>query len=109
MGQIIHDILADRDGFWITPDIYTLEDLSNLQSNGNDRQMINIYEVLEEVKKRTEEFIVPTHLRISMMQIDFFDNLGFDFVINTIGEVAGNIASSKIGLDEESVRKAAGN
>jgi O-methyltransferase involved in polyketide biosynthesis len=105
MGQIIHDILTDRGGVWITPDIYTLEDLSNLQSDSNKVSDSNHRKALEEVKRRTgRDYSAYAFSNLDDAK-DFFDNLGFDFSINTIGEVADEIASSKIGLDEESVKK----
>jgi len=99
MAEIIHPILVQRGGVWITSDIYTYEDLNNLKIDGPHNEAMN------ELKTRTgRDYMANTFVDLDAAK-NFFGNLGFDFVIRTIGEVAGGIASDKIGLDEESVKK----
>ncbi|HZS42631.1 MAG TPA: hypothetical protein VFA52_00180 [Candidatus Paceibacterota bacterium] len=99
MATIIREVLIDRGGIWITPDIFTLSDMEKLNTGGKRK------EALEEIKKRTGRDYASN----AFIDLDdakkFFTDLGFEFNIQTLKETAGDIQSAKIGLNEESVQK----
>lgn len=97
MGKIIKNILSERGGVWITPDIFTSEQLAGLLS-GKKRK------VTEDVVKNTGRNYNDNAFRSVEDAQEFFSSLGFEYKIKTLGETAGELASIKIGLDEHSIK-----
>ena len=99
LAEIIKNILTERGGVWITPDIFTVADLQtimNEQSQSGEK-------TLDQIKARTgRDFDRNVFTDLDEAK-EFFSNLGFDFAIRTIGETAGELTSTKIGLDKKSV------
>jgi O-methyltransferase involved in polyketide biosynthesis len=100
MAEIIHDILVERGGVWVTPDIFTVADLKKTVTDDKKHEV-----AMEELKTRTQRKYESN----AFIDVDdakkFFTDLGFEFNISTIGEAAGDLASAKIGLDEGNVRR----
>jgi O-methyltransferase involved in polyketide biosynthesis len=102
MGKIIHDILVERGGVWITPDIFTKADLPKVQPTQPN----------EHVEKTLSEIAQQTERRYSDCAFDdlehahrFADSLGLVGSVTTIGAIAGHVASASMGLDQEYVRR----
>lgn len=99
MAKIIREILVERGGVWITPDIFTLADMEKLNTGGRRK------EALAEIKHRTGRDYESRAFVSLDDEKKFFTDLGFEFTIRTFKETAGEIASAKIGLNAETVNR----
>ena len=98
MGQTIKEILKERGGIWITPDIFTAKQLEELLAEGQGQK------VTEDVVKNTGRNYHDNAFQDIDAAKRFFSDLGFKCSIQTLGETAGNLASIKIGLTKQSIR-----
>jgi O-methyltransferase involved in polyketide biosynthesis len=99
MGKIIRGILSERGGTWITPDIFTSDQLKKLLAIGQGR------DVTEDVIRNTGRNYHDNAFKDIEDAQKFFHDLGFTYSMHTLGETAGELASVRIGLDGESVKE----
>lgn len=98
LANIIHDLLDGRGGVWVTTDILTQVDLMKTAPTKKDQDVIRLA-----LKDTGRDY--QTNAFVDMEDAKrFFRDLGFAFTIQTLGETAGEIASSHIGLAEERVQ-----
>ena len=97
-AKIIREVLNERGGIWVTPDIFTRTQLLFLLSGKSER------EVTAEVTKSTGRNYNDNAFVDEDDAKQFFSNLGFKYQIQTLGQTSRELNSIKIGLNEESVK-----
>ncbi len=97
-AKIIREILDERGGIWVTPDVFTRTQLQTLLSGKSER------EVTIEVTKSTGRNYNSNSFEDEGNARKFFSDLGFKYQVQTLGRTAGELNSIKIGLNEESVK-----
>lgn len=97
LAEIVHDILEQRGGVWITPDIFTRADLIKSAPNKETRESVD--EALKDTESdyRSNAFMDNQDAEI------FFAEHGFACARYPIGEVAGNLVSTRVVPDRQYV------